>query len=101
MIQLLLILHVLISVLLIVLVLVQQGKGATVGAAFGTGASSTVFGSRGSGGFLMRLTGGLAIAFFVTSLALTYIATHASKPDDQVLLKAPTTVVKQNKESKV
>lgn len=78
-IQIILIFHVLIAVCLIALVLVQQGKGATMGAAFGSGASGTVFGSRGSRGFLYKLTGGFAIAFFATSIALTYLAAHSAK----------------------
>ena len=75
--QIILIFHVLIAICLIALVLLQQGKGATAGAAFGAGASGTVFGSRGSKGFLYKLTGGLAIAFFATSITLTYLASHS------------------------
>lgn len=77
--QIILIFHVLIAICLIALVLLQQGKGATAGAAFGSGASGTVFGSRGSRGFLYKLTGGLAIAFFATSIMLTYLAAHNAK----------------------
>ena len=62
--------HVVIAVALVVLILLQQGKGAEAGAAFGGGASQTVFGSRGSGNFLSRTTGILAAGFFVTSMAL-------------------------------
>lgn len=62
--QIILIFHVLAAIFLIALVLLQQGKGATIGAAFGSGASQTVFGSRGSGSFLMRLTIGIVIVFF-------------------------------------
>ncbi len=84
--QIILIFHILIAISLIALVLIQQGKGATMGAAFGSGASGTVFGSRGSRGFLYKLTGGLAIAFFSTSIVLTYLAAHsvadAQKEDD-------------------
>ena len=69
--------HVVISVALVVLILLQQGKGAEAGAAFGGGASQTVFGSRGSGNFLSRTTGILAAGFFVTSMALAYFATQA------------------------
>ncbi|GAC1625558.1 MAG: preprotein translocase subunit SecG [Nevskia sp.] len=65
--------HVLVSVALIGLVLIQHGKGADAGAAFGSGASGTVFGSRGSANFLSRMTAWLAGAFFVLSLALAYI----------------------------
>jgi len=67
-----LICHVVICVFLISLVLLQQGKGAQAGAAFGSGASQTVFGSQGSGGFLSRATGVLAALFFMTSLFLAY-----------------------------
>jgi len=77
--QIVLIFHVLIAIFLIALVLLQQGKGATAGAAFGSGASGTVFGSRGSKGFLYKLTGGLAIGFFATSIILTYLAAHNAK----------------------
>ena len=71
--QLILIIHVLIALILIGLVLIQHGKGADIGAAFGSGASNTVFGSQGTGGFLFKLTGGLALAFFTTSLILSYV----------------------------
>lgn len=69
--QLILLVHVLIAIAIIGLVLIQHGKGADIGAAFGSGASNTVFGSQGTGGFLFKLTGGLALAFFVTSLSLS------------------------------
>jgi len=68
-----LIIHVLVSVSLVVLVLIQRGKGADIGAAFGSGASQTVFGARGSGSFLTRTTGILAAMFFITSLSLAYL----------------------------
>jgi preprotein translocase subunit SecG len=77
--QFILLIHVFAAVFIIALVLVQQGKGATMGAAFGSGASQTVFGSRGSGSFLFRLTMSLAAIFFVTSLSLNYLTTHAFK----------------------
>ena len=57
-----------------VLILLQQGKGADIGAAFGSGSSSTLFGLDGSGTFLTKITSGLAIAFFVISFALAYTA---------------------------
>ena len=71
-----LIVHVLVAIGLIGLVLVQQGKGADAGAAFGSGASATVFGSQGSASFLTRTTGILATIFFITSLSLAYFATE-------------------------
>jgi preprotein translocase subunit SecG len=69
----LVIVQVLVAVALIGLVLLQQGKGADAGAAFGSGASGTVFGSRGSANFLSRTTAWLAAVFFVVSLALGYV----------------------------
>ena|SRR3990167_691154 len=77
--QFILLIHVFISICLIALVLMQQGKGATMGAAFGSGASQTVFGSRGSGSFLFRLTVSLIAIFFVTSIALNNLGVHAYK----------------------
>ena len=70
--------HTLIALLIIVLVLLQRGKGADAGAAFGAGASGTVFSARGSGSFFSRLTGICAAAFFVTSLTLAYLSSQNS-----------------------
>jgi len=67
--------HVLITICLIGLILIQRGKGADIGAAFGSGASNTVFGSQGSASFLTRTTAILATLFFITSLSLAYIST--------------------------
>ena len=66
--------HVLVCLALVVLVLLQQGKGAEAGASFGGGASQTVFGSQGSGNFLTQSTKWLAVVFFATSMSLAYIA---------------------------
>lgn len=68
------ILHLFLAIGLITLVLMQQGKGADMGAAFGSGASATVFGSQGSGNFLTRATAILATLFFLTSMTLAYFA---------------------------
>ncbi len=68
------VLHVMVCVMMVVLVLIQRGKGAEIGAVFGGGASSTVFGSRGAGNFLTKLTTGGAIIYMVTSLSLSYLA---------------------------
>lgn len=68
------VIHVVIAVALVGLVLIQQGKGANAGAAFGGGASQTVFGSEGSSSFLVRATTLLAIVFFVTSFSLAVFA---------------------------
>ena len=66
--------HILVSLGLIGLVMIQQGKGAEAGASFGGGASQTVFGSQGSGSFLTRITDYMAVVFFVTSVSLAVIA---------------------------
>jgi preprotein translocase subunit SecG len=71
--EILLVVHFIIAVLLIGLVLIQHGKGAQAGAAFGSGASQTIFGSQGSGGFLSQSTWALAGLFFVTSITLAYL----------------------------
>lgn len=68
--------HLFLAIGLIGLILIQHGKGADMGAAFGSGASGTVFGSKGSASFLTRLTAGLATLFFVTSMVLAYFATQ-------------------------
>ena len=67
------IIHVIVSIGLILVVLLQTGKGAEVGAVFG-GSSATIFGSSGAGNFLTRLTTGMAIIFMITSLTLGYFA---------------------------
>ena len=69
-----LVIHIFTTVALITLVMLQTGKGAEAGAAFGGGASSTVFGSRGAGSFLTRSTAILATVFFITSLSLAYLS---------------------------
>lgn len=71
---LLMVVQVLTAVVLIGFILIQQGKGADAGAAFGSGASATVFGARGSGNFLSRTTAVLATIFLVNSLVLAWIA---------------------------
>ncbi len=82
--------HVLLASSLIAIVLLQRGKGAEAGAAFGAGASGTVFGSRGSSSFLSRTTAVLATLFFVTSLTLAYLAGQREGPVS-VLESAPVT----------
>lgn len=84
--QILLLIHVLIAIALIALVLLQHGKGADIGAAFGSGASQTVFGSQGSGSFLSKVTLGLAACFFATSLILGNLASKEVKQNQQMVL---------------
>lgn len=83
---LILVTHAALSLALIVLVLLQQGKGAEAGASFGGGASQTVFGSRGNASFLSRLTSILAAIFFVTSIGLAYIAKERFEAENQSLI---------------
>jgi preprotein translocase subunit SecG len=87
------ILHILSAVTVIVLVLLQHGKGADMGAAFGSGSSGSLFGASGSANFLSRTTGVLAAVFFVTSLGLTYLSSHKTEAggvmDKAVPVQAP------------
>ncbi|MET3244844.1 protein translocase SecG subunit [Burkholderia sp. OAS925] len=72
------------------LVLLQHGKGADMGAAFGSGASGSLFGATGSANFLSRTTAVLAAVFFVTTLTLTYLGAYRAKPSAGVLGAAVT-----------
>jgi len=76
------ILHLFLAVGIIGLVLIQRGKGADAGAGFGSGASGTVFGARGSASFLSRTTAIFATLFFVTSLTLAYFSNHGTRSAD-------------------
>ena len=67
------------------LILIQHGKGADMGAAFGSGASGSLFGASGSANFLSRTTGILAAVFFVTSLTLAYVASSKPKTSGSVM----------------
>ncbi len=68
--------HVLAAGAIVVFVLLQQGKGADMGAAFGSGSAGSLFGSSGSANFMSRMTAIMATVFFITSLVLTYIAAN-------------------------
>jgi len=86
--------HVLIAIAMIAFILIQKGAGATAGAAFGSGASGTVFGSRGAGNFLSRSTWVLATLFCLISLSMAVIASRASitpETDLGVVANSPTT----------
>ena len=88
--QAILIIHVLAGLSIIGLILVQQGKGADMGASFGSGASQTIFGSSGSGNVLTRATAILATVFFITSLSLAYVAKQRSGGDvDDIIVDVP------------
>lgn len=86
----LLVIHVFMAIGLIGLVLIQHGKGADAGAAFGSGSSATVFGSQGSASFLTRLTAVLATGFFITSLSLAYYTRTAATEAKAVDIGIPT-----------
>jgi preprotein translocase subunit SecG len=75
-------LHVIVAVTLIGFVLLQHGKGADMGAAFGSGSSGSLFGAAGSANFLSRTTAILATVFFLSSLALTYLGANRAAPKD-------------------
>jgi preprotein translocase subunit SecG len=82
---------VIVAVLLIGLILLQQGKGADAGAAFGSGASGTVFGAAGSANFLSRTTGILAAIFFALALGMAYLARHSTPTVQSVMEQAAQT----------
>jgi preprotein translocase subunit SecG len=90
----LVIVQVVVALALVGLILIQHGKGADAGAAFGSGASGTVFGSRGSANFLSRSTSWLATVFFCVSLALAYLV-HGQREVTSVVVRqaAPQVVV--------
>jgi preprotein translocase subunit SecG len=85
MIQVLLAVHLVIALIIVVLVLLQQGKGAEAGASFGAGASQTMFGSAGSWNFFSRMTAIFATLFFVTSIALAVVANRQATVADPYL----------------
>jgi preprotein translocase subunit SecG len=80
--------HVLLALMIIGLVLLQRGKGAEAGAGFGSGASGTVFGARGTSTLFSKLTAIFAGLFFVTSLTLAYLGSHATAEPTSVLERA-------------
>ena len=83
-------LHILVGLSVIGLVLLQHGKGADMGAAFGSGSSGSLFGSSGSANFLSRTTAALAAVFFMTSLGLSYIASAKPRVSGSVMDNAAT-----------
>lgn len=89
--QAILFIHVMLSLAIIGLVLIQQGKGADAGASFGGGGSQSVFGSRGSASFLSRLTAIIVALFFVTSLTLAYMS--AKQSDGNSVISTPNRAV--------
>jgi len=90
MIVLLVIIHVIVCIALIMIVLLQTGKGADIGAAFGGGASNTLFGTTGASTFLTKATTVAAVVFMLTSLGLAYLASH--RPSSSVVSEIPAAV---------
>ncbi|WP_126454608.1 preprotein translocase subunit SecG [Sulfuriflexus mobilis] len=84
-----LVIHVFIAIGLVGLVLIQHGKGADAGAAFGSGSSATVFGSQGSASFLTRLTAVLATGFFISSMSLAYFTREAVREGQEANISIP------------
>jgi len=83
------ILHVIVSIFLVIVVLLQAGKGASIGAAFGGASSQTLFGSAGPATFLAKITAACAVIFMMTSLYLTYMA--ASRATGTIMKDVPAT----------
>lgn len=80
--NLILLAHIIIALVIIGLILLQQGKGAEMGASFGAGASQTLFGATGSGNFFAKMTALAAFLFFATSFSLAVIAKNKSTVDE-------------------
>jgi len=92
--QIIIVFHILLGIGIIGLVLMQQGKGADAGAAFGSGASGSVFGAQGSASFLSRTTAIFATLFFITSLGLAFLSGHQSKKGD-IIMDVPAAPVQK------
>jgi preprotein translocase subunit SecG len=90
--QIILVVHLLVALAIIGLIMLQQGKGADMGASFGAGASQTLFGSDGSGSVLTKATAWLVVLFFATSFGLALIVNQKSAPVDDLGLDIPTPV---------
>ncbi len=93
--QIILVVHLLGALAIIGLILLQQGKGADMGASFGAGASQTLFGSTGSGNVLTKATAWLAVLFFATSFGLALLAKQKSAPVDDLGIEIPPVVQEQ------
>jgi len=87
--QIILVVHLLVALAIIGLIMLQQGKGADMGASFGAGASATLFGSDGSGNVLTRATAWLTVVFFATSFGLALLASQRSTGVDDLNLDIP------------
>jgi preprotein translocase subunit SecG len=90
--QIILVVHLLVALAIIGLIMLQQGKGADMGASFGAGASQTLFGSDGSGNVLTRATAWLVVLFFASSFSLALVASQKTAPVDDLGLELPAAV---------
>lgn len=97
MLSIIIIIHIIVAVALILIVLLQTGKGADMGAAFGGGASQTLFGGAGASTFLSRLTTIAAIIFMLTSLGLAYFSSH--RATRSVMSQLPATTTEQTEQA--
>lgn len=94
----LVVIHLFLAISMVTLILLQHGKGADAGAAFGSGASATVFGAKGSASFLSRATAVLATLFFITSMTMAYFASQTGKQEGLMDAVAPMEVPVANPE---
>lgn len=94
--QVIIVIHILLGMGIIGLVLMQQGKGADAGAAFGSGASGSVFGAQGSASFLSRTTAIFASLFFITSLGLAILSGYQGKKTDLMDTPSPAEELKSD-----
>ena len=90
--------HIIVAISIVGLILLQQGKGANMGASFGLGASQTVFGSRGAAPLMFKFTAGLVAVFFVTSVSLSYIGKQNAKKVAQAQLSSGLSQVDYQKQ---
>lgn len=93
------IIHVIIAIALILIVLLQTGRGSDIGAAFGGGSSQTLFGSSGSSGFMTKLTTIAAVVFMLTSLVLAYSYSHKGSSIRSVPAQTESPAPAQNQQS--
>ncbi len=101
--EMLLVVYLIVAIILVGFVLIQQGKGAGMGASFGSGASNTVFGASGSGNFMTRTTAILAVGFFALSLILGNLSTNKVSADQEFsdLTVEETVVVEEDTSTQI
>jgi preprotein translocase subunit SecG len=97
--QIILVVHLIVALAIIGLIMLQQGKGADMGASFGAGGSQTLFGSDGSGNVMTRATSWLVVLFFASSFSLALLANQKSAPVDDLDLEIPASMTTQAQEA--